>query len=153
MIVTTAFSKFTEKELRCKGTGVILIDKRFADAITDFRENIYGKPMTPTSVCRTPEHNKAVNGHPSSLHLTDNPVHKTNGTAAMDVHWHAMSTEEKLNFAALAYKSGFSVGLHNIFCHLDLRTIAGLPQHCFLYGEWDKKTFQPKDVVTRSMNL
>lgn len=153
MIITKPFSKFTAKELRCKGSGVILIDKRFADKITEFRELIWCKPINPSSVCRTPEHNKAVDGHPTSFHLTVNPKHKTFGTAAMDCKWNEMSTKEKLEFAKLAYQHGFSVGLHKLFCHLDLRTITGLPQHCFLYGEWDKKLFLPKDVVSGSAKM
>ncbi len=147
MIVTTEFSKFTKKEVACKGSGVIAIDKRFADKLTEFREHIYGKPMSVTSLCRTPDHNKAVGGHPLSLHLTVNPIHKTNGSAAVDIKWYSMTIKEKLEFAALAYGFGFSVGLHNIFCHLDLRTIVGLPKHCFVYGEWNKSKFIPKDVV------
>lgn len=146
MFITEPFSKFTAKELRCKGSGVIKIDKRFADLITEFREFVWGLPINPSSVCRTPQHNLAVGGHPTSLHLTENPKHNTNGTAAMDCRWFDMSKKEKLIFARLAYKTGFSVGLHNLFCHLDLRTIAGLPQHCFIYGEWDKH-FNIGDVI------
>lgn len=152
--VTTAFSKFTEKELKCKGTGEIRIDPRFADKITEFREKIWCRPITPTSVCRSPLHNKAVGGHPTSLHLTVNPHHGTEGTAAMDCYWANIPKSTKLEFAALAYKAGFSVGLSSIFCHLDLRTITKLKQHCFLYtGDWDNKVFTTADVVRKSQEL
>lgn len=150
--VTKPFSKFSQQELQCKGTGVILLDPRFVDKLTTFREDVYKKPIHPSSVCRTPEHNDKVGGHPSSLHLTKNPKHNTLGTAAIDCKWRHISTEEQLAFAALAYKHGFSVGLHNGFCHLDLRTVAGLAQHVFIYGTWDN-AFSAQDVVSRSRTL
>lgn len=153
--VTKPFSKFTQEELQCKGTGVILLDPRFVERLTTFREEVYKKPILPASVCRTPEHNanlKPNPGHPNSLHLTVNPKHNTLGTAAIDCKWRYMGTEEKLEFAALAYKHGFSIGLHNGFCHLDLRTVAELKQCCFLYGSWGGY-FSIRDVVTKSHTL
>lgn len=142
--VTTAIKYFPVHELSCKGAGVIKLDPEFARELPLLREE-WGGALTPTSVCRTPQHNKAVGGHPSSLHLTDNPKHKTLGTCAADIAWRSWTKERKLAFARLAWRRGWSVGLHNGFCHIDRRNIAGLAQHCFLYGTWSGK-FTIEDV-------
>ena len=135
---------FSEKELKCKGSGIIKIDIRFAEALTILREE-WGKPLTPTSVCRSPEHNRKVGGHSRSLHLTENPVHDTWGTMAADIYWGNWKTEDMKSFAKFAYSLGFSVGLHNTFCHIDLRSKAGLNKNVFLYGSWSGK-FSPEDI-------
>lgn len=144
LVVTTGIPYFPENEVRCKGTGVIKMDKRFADLLVETRHE-WKKPLVPNSVCRTPSHNDKVGGHPSSLHLTENPKHKTNGTCAVDISWVNWSRQERLNFAKFCWKKGWSVGLHNSFIHLDLRTVAGLSQSTFLYGSWSGQ-FSPADV-------
>ena len=144
-IWTEALPYFPKSQLACKGSGVIKLDIRFAVLLPLLRER-WGKPLTPSSVCRTPTHNKAVGGHIRSLHLTDNPHHKTNGTCAADIRWADWPVSEQLRFAKLAYSLGFSVGLHQAFCHIDLRSIVGLPQAVFLYGTWTN-AFTPAGVT------
>lgn len=143
MFWTEALPYFTKNELACKGSGIIKIDLRFAAALPALREK-WGKPITVNSVCRTPEHNAKVGGHPSSLHLTENPVRKTNGTMAADLSWANWSQEERIKLARLAYNMGFAVGLHNSFIHIDLRTAVGLNKTVFLYGAWSG--FSPQEV-------
>ena len=143
--ITTAIDYFSKKELACKGTGVIKLDPRFAEALDDLRE-AWGKPLSPSSVCRTPEHNEKVKGHPNSFHLTENPKWKTFGTMAADITWRSWDTETMLKFARLAYSLGWAVGLHNSFCHIDRRVDAGLPQRVFLYGTWSG-IFNKEDVI------
>lgn len=158
MIWTDEIPYFTRKELDCKGsrkldangnpipgTGVICLNVQFAALLPALRVN-HGGPLHPNSVCRTPAHNKAEGGHPRSLHLTENPKHPIRGCAAADIAWRQWSVEEKLRFARLAWRMGFSVGLHNGFCHVDLRTVAGLPQGVFLYGAWSG-WFTPDEVT------
>ena len=132
---TSALPFFSESELACKGSGVIKLDPQFAAMLPALRV-AWGKPLIPNSVCRTPAHNAAVGGHVRSLHLNDNPVHDTQGCAAADIRWRNWDNETKLKFARLAYSLGFSVGLHDGFCHVDWRQSAGLKQACFLYGQW-----------------
>lgn len=147
---SSAIPYFVESELVCKGTGTIKLNRDFAVMLPVLRL-AWGKPLVPNSVCRTPEYNRQINngkgGHPNSLHLTENPKHPIEGTAAADIRWRTWSNADKLAFARLAYSLGFSVGLHNGFCHVDWRKAAGLPQACFLYGEWAGK-FAPKDVIS-----
>jgi hypothetical protein len=107
----------------------------------------WGKPLTPNSVCRCVIHNKRVHGHPYSLHMTINPKHPIKGSAAADIRWRDWPTEEKLRFARMAHRHGFSIGLHDGFCHVDLRTEAGLGQGVFIYGEWSKP-FKIDEVIT-----
>lgn len=142
---TEALPYFPKSQLACKGSGVVKLDIRFAVLLPLLREK-WGKALTPSSVCRTPKHNTAVKGHPNSLHLTENPTHKTNGTCAADIRWADWTVSEQLRFAKLAYSLGFSVGLHKSFCHIDLRTIAGLPQSVFLYGTWTG-AFKPAKIL------
>lgn len=141
---TEAIPYFPKSQLACKGSGVVKLDIRFAVMLPLLRLR-WGKVLTPSSVCRTPAHNAAEKGHPNSLHLTENPKHNTDGTAAADIRWADWGASEQLRFARLAYSLGFSVGLHRSFCHIDLRSIAGLPQAVFLYGTWTN-AFSPNDV-------
>ena len=136
---------FTRSELSCKGTGVIKLDRRLAVRLPQLRIE-WGDALYPTSVCRTPEHNESVGGHKRSLHLTDNPTHDTDGCMAADIAWRNWSAERKLRFARLAWSLGWSVGLHDSFCHIDRRKDAGLAQASFLYGHWSDQ-FTPDAVI------
>lgn len=139
MIWTEAIPYFSREELACKGSGIIKLDIRFAAALPALRAD-WGKPLNLLnggSVCRTPEHNASIPGaHPRSLHLTENPVHPTFGTMAADIPWREWAENEKLQFARLAYKKGWTVGLHDGFCHVDRRKEIGLRKIVFLYGAW-----------------
>ena len=58
---------------------------------------------------------------------------------ALDWPWRGWAREKKLRFAKLAWSLGWSVGLHDGFCHIDRRAdldLPELPQSVFLYGEW-----------------
>lgn len=136
--VTTAILYFSEAELRCKGTGIIKMDPRFAEALPKLRE-AWGKPLTPASVCRAPSHNANEDGHPHSLHLTENPRWPTLGTMAADIRWRGWEPAQQLAFAKKAFELGWAVGLHDGFCHVDRRAdlkLKRLPQSIFLYGTW-----------------
>lgn len=148
--ITTAIPYFSESELRCKGTGVIKLDPRFADALPKLRE-AWGGPLVPNSVCRTPAHNAREGGHPRSLHLTDNPHWPTLGTMGADIRWRGWEPARQLAFARVAWGLGWSVGLHDGFCHVDRRAdlkLPNLPQAVFLYGTWTG-SFNRDDVIAR----
>jgi len=145
LTVTTAIPFFSEDELRCKGSRIIRMDKRFADALVGLRR-AWGKWLIPNSVCRSPEHNKNVGGHPNSLHLTVNNSRPTNGTMAIDIHWSNWSTPRRLEFARFAWQRGWAVGLHEGFIHLDRRRDIGLKQNVFLYGIW-QGAFGAKEIM------
>lgn len=135
MTWTDALPYFPRHELACKGTGIILLDARFAAALPHLRM-MWGKPLTPTSVCRTPAHNTAVGGHKTSMHLTENPARGTNGTMAADLAWGPWPPEQQLAFARLAWSLGWAVGLHDSFIHVDRRSEVRLRPQVFVYGQW-----------------
>lgn len=148
---TTALPYFSPSELECNGAGIIMLDYRFAAALPELRR-AWGSPLSPTSVCRTPGHNTVVGGHPRSLHLTLNPVWPTWGSMAADITWRGWPARMKLDFAHMAWSTGWSVGLHDGFCHIDRRgdmTVKALPKSCFLYGSWTGD-FNPADVLAGS---
>lgn len=145
MIWTTALPYFPRHELACKGTGIIKLHGSFAAQLPALRAQ-WGQPLQPTSVCRAPEHNANVGGHPTSLHLTDNPKHPTAGTMAADIYWAQWDAGKKLDFAQLAWGLGWSVGLHDTFIHIDRRRDIGLRQAVFLYGRWSG-VFKPEEVI------
>lgn len=136
--IRSAIKYFSESECACKGTGVIQMDPLFTEAIVTLRET-WGEPLAVSSICRTPDHNRAEKGHRNSLHLTENPKWPTVGSLAADIKWRSWNNEKKLKFARLAWSMGWSVGLHNSFCHIDRRgdlMVSGLPQNIFIYGTW-----------------
>lgn len=132
-------------EIKCKGSGVIQIDMQFAAALPFLRLK-WGESLSLNSLCRTPAHNTRVSGHPTSLHLTENPKHKTHGSAAADISWRGWPAAKQLKLARLAWSLGFSVGLHDGFCHVDWRVGFGMKQASFLYGTWTGK-FTPAEVM------
>jgi hypothetical protein len=130
--VATAIKHFTEHELACKGSGIIKLDPRFADELVKIRE-AWGLPLVPSSVCRSPEHNKKEGGHPRSLHLTDNPKWPTFGTMAIDIIWDGWAKGKQQEFAQLARKMGWRVGLANSFIHLDRGHDVGVKPGVYTY--------------------
>ncbi len=137
---------FTKKELACRHCGQLKLNALFAAGLVTLRF-MWALPLHPTSVCRCQHHNEKVGGHPKSLHMTNNPHHDTDGCAAADFSWKSWPTHEKLRFAALAYRLGFSVGLNEIFCHVDMRARIkiGKSQAIFLYSNW-QGDFTPDDI-------
>ena len=124
---------FTEDELRCKGSGLLILAPGFGQALQGLRD-VYGRPMIINSACRSKLHNKSVGGHPRSLHVCDKPYHGTGGTCAVDVGLTMVDEELRKELAELAWERGWSIGWHPRFLHLDLRTeYAGLPQVRFNY--------------------
>ena len=157
MIWTDPLPYFPRNELECRGTreldeegeqipgtGVILLDGRFAALLPALRQR-WGGPLSPTSVCRTPAHNIAEKGHPRSLHLTKNPVHPTNGCMAADLYWRTWNPAKKLEFCRMAFRSGWSIGLNATFVHIDLRELIGLNRGVFEYSNWDHQ-FNKEDI-------
>lgn len=134
---------FNRDELESPDTREIRLDRRFAAAFPALRL-AHGGPLVPTSVCRTPAYNERIRGHPRSLHLTDNPVHPTDGTMGADLYWETWPVQTKLRFARLAWSMGWSLGLHDEFVHVDRRADLGDPPGSYLeqtiyeYDNWSR---------------
>ena len=120
-------------EVGCHCCGLINVDYRFLYHWAELREE-WGSPLKMTSICRCPDHNKAVNGHKNSLHMTTNARHKSN-THAGDISTRGWTAYQKKEFAKLAIKMGWSIGCAETFIHVDLRTeVIGYAQATFFYG-------------------
>ena len=123
---------FTAGELACPLTKQIQISGDFLSLLQDVRDE-FGRPMNVNSCCRSRQHNKLVKGHPSSLHLMDNPKHKTNGTLAIDISLRTMSEDDKADLFDIVYQKGLSVGISETFMHIDNRQEIGLQQRIWSY--------------------
>ncbi len=121
---------FSHDELACRTTGEARLAEGFASELTRLRV-AFGRAMIVTSCCRSKEHNQALGGHPRSLHVYDEPHHKVDGTAAIDI-----ATPDPLYYWELlshALRLGWSVGASKTFLHLDRRDFAGLFPGAFGY--------------------
>lgn len=121
---------FSRKELECKGTGALRLSPGFLGELIHLRR-VMDLPMIVTSCCRSPEHNKAVGGHPNSLHLTEGNGHGALGTLAIDIL--TKDEEYRMRLIDIALELGWSVGYGKGFLHLDKRIHIGLPQTTFNY--------------------
>ena len=141
-----AIAYFTKKELACNCCGIVKLDMNLAVHLPIIRHQ-WGEAMTLNSVCRCPKRNTEEGGHPRSMHLTENPRWATDGSCAADVAWRHWDSEKKLKFARFAWKLGWSVGLHDGFCHIDRRADIGLKQTVYIYeGKWSAP-FEATDVI------
>lgn len=132
--VDASLPNFSTKELRCKGSGKLILAPGFGQALQGLRDAL-GEAMPLNSACRSHAHNIEVGGHPRSLHVCDLPHWPTGGTCAVDVRF-VEGVHDKLRgrLVALAWERGWSIGFHESFIHLDLRTeYAGLVQAEFSY--------------------
>lgn len=113
---------FKREEFRCKGTscgpdgkncGFDTVDYELAEVLDDVREH-FGKPITITSGCRCPVHNKSVGGASKSVHMTGQAADfRVKDVHADDVH----------NYLVGKYPGRYGIGLyHNPGrVHVDVR--------------------------------
>ena len=129
---------FSIEELADRETGELKLDDNFAAQLPALRQ-AWGRPLSPTSVCRSAITNAEVGGHPRSLHLITNPVHPTTGSMAADIAWHDWSDQEQWAFFNLAKDLGWAVGLSDRFIQVDRRADIGLPAVTYTYPDWDDR--------------
>jgi len=135
---TKGLPYFSKRELKCKGSGELKLDIRFASALPELRRQ-WGAPLTPTSVCRSPQYNSDIGGHKNSLHQTYNQKHPVSGTMAVDIFWDSWPDEDKYQFYVLANNLNWSCGLNLGFIHLDRRSDISLGLITFDYPSWDNR--------------
>ena len=123
---------FSEDELRCKGNGGLNLAPGFLGMLVNFRK-VWDEPLTVTSACRSLEHNIAVGGHVSSLHLTYNLDRSIVGTMAVDISTAGWDDDNVSEFLTVAQAHGFSTGLAKTFIHLDARILLGRSRADFTY--------------------
>lgn len=122
---------FSPDEVRCKGSGMLIVSNEFMDALQLLRNEL-SRPMALTSACRSAEHNRKVGGHPRSLHVCDEPARsEQDGCLAVDVA--IVDGNYRGHLVATAWQLGWSVGWNKSFVHLDRRDFVGLKQSTFDY--------------------
>jgi len=138
---------FTDEELRCKKTKVVVLDPVFDLELTRLRIAL-AEPMIVNSCCRSRQYNEEIGGAPKSFHIYDYPAwRKLKGTAAIDIGFTKLFYRNKL--ARAAWQSGWRIGLSENFLHLDTGAISGCVQKTiFKYsGITDEELEKFKSVV------
>lgn len=104
---------FKRKEFACRcGCGFDAVDVELLELLTTVRE-FFGKPVTITSACRCPDHNKKVGGASASQHKL--------GKAA-DIQVKDMTAQEvQKALDDFLPKDKFGMGYGKTFTHLDVR--------------------------------
>ena len=118
---------FTEEELKCKGSGKLILAPGFAEALLAIRI-AWGRPLHPTSVCRSREYNRKIGSTDGSWHVCDD---NRGGARAIDIRM--INAEDRKAFVELALAMGWSVGINKTFVHIDRRVDAGEKQLMFTY--------------------
>ena len=125
------WENFSPDEMRCKGTGMLIVSDQFMDDLQLLRAE-FSRPMFLTSACRSAAHNNSVGGHPRSLHVCDEPARpEQQGCLAVDVA--VTDGSYRGHLVSTAWRLGWSVGWNKTFVHLDRRDFVGLKQTTFDY--------------------
>ena len=114
---------FSMRELECKLSRTVKLDRRFQNALVKLRV-AFDRPMSVNSCCRSWEHNKAEGGHIRSLHVYDEPFHDTRGAMAIDIRTPNSKYAYELCFLAMRHE--WAVGYNAGFLHLDRRVDLGM---------------------------
>lgn len=103
---------FKRVEFACKcGCGYDPVDVDLLDVLMTVRES-FGQPVTITSGCRCPEHNKRVGGAPKSQHIF--------GKAA-DIRVQGVMSEVVASFLEQMYPDRYGIGNAVNFTHIDVK--------------------------------
>jgi len=115
------WKNFLPDEMRCKGSGMLIVSDQFMNALQTLREE-FSRPMLLTSACRSADHNRnVVHGHPKSLHVCDEPAHRSKDGGCLAVDVAVVDGSYRGNLVATAWRLGWSVGWNKRFVHLDRR--------------------------------
>lgn len=102
---------FSAYELRCRGTGRLVIVPEALDKLQALR-TILGKPMPVNSAYRSSSYNLLVGGASNSYHLV---------ALAWDINTAKLDPEELIRLAKICGFRGFGRYPKQDFVHIDLR--------------------------------
>ena len=104
---------FKREEFACScGCGFDTVDKETLHVLGAVRDR-FDAPVTITSGCRCPEHNKRIGGASSSKH--------TEGRAA-DFRVQGVTSNEVYDFLDWMYPDQYGIGLYSTWVHIDTRS-------------------------------
>jgi uncharacterized protein YcbK (DUF882 family) len=104
---------FSREEFACKcGCGFDTVDVELLSILQRVRDH-FAVPVTITSGCRCPTHNRAVNGAPDSWHMK--------GRAA-DIQVHGVLAAVVADYLHVNYPDRFGIERHRSFTHFDTRS-------------------------------
>ena len=132
--MTIQINYFKDAELACAHCGMLKLQRGFRGELNALREE-FGFPMKVSGPGRCKAHNTAINGHPRSLHIMDEPQHPgQEGCLGVDIA--TVDGAYRGRLFSVAWKRGWSIGWNGPrkFLHLDRRVDIGLPQTSFDYG-------------------
>ncbi len=124
------YPNFAASEMASRDSGLVRVSLRFMQELQLLRTE-FKVPMHINSGCRTSAHNKAVGGHPRSLHICDIPRQGYEGSLAVDIR--TLDPIKRGDLFCLAWENGWSIGWGSGFLHLDRRLWIGLNQRTFDY--------------------
>jgi hypothetical protein len=114
------WENFSQDEMRCKGSDMLIVSAKFMNALQTLREE-FSRPMRLTSACRSAAHNNSVGGHPKSLHVCDEPAHRSEDGGCLAVDVAIVDGGYRGHLVSTAWRLGWSVGWNKRFVHLDRR--------------------------------
>ena len=105
---------FTRKEFQCScGCGFDTVDYELMMVLNDVRE-WFDAPVTVTSGCRCPSHNKTIGGAENSIHMT--------GKAA-DIVVKGIEPRIVADYLEDKYENKYGIGRYSGWVHIDVRPI------------------------------
>lgn len=119
---------FSDNELKCKGSGIVLLDPHMDRELLIYRE-VMDIPLIVNSCCRSQIYNSEIGGARNSYHLYEGIDDGRAGTLAIDLKSPSDSVRAHMVGAALNLR--WSVGVYKTFIHIDRRVDIGKPQVCF----------------------
>lgn len=118
---------FSDDELACKGSGLVMLDPRFEAALYIYRVQV-DMTLHPSSCCRSLAHNRSVGGASSSYHLFEGVNDGRMGSLAIDLK--VTDSVKRAIMVSTALSLGWSVLIYDTFIHIDRRTDLGKEQIC-----------------------
>jgi len=131
---TKRWPNFPPDEIACRGSGVVIVQSDFMDALQSLR-NVLAEPMHITSGCRSAAYNLKIGGKEHSFHICDEDPGERGQEGCLAVDVAAPDGTYRGHLFEASWSMGWSIGWNAVkkFLHLDKRTTVGWKQTSFDY--------------------